>query len=178
MKGNSVVEEEWLPIAGSPDHEVSNRGQVRRRPLKATLVPHGYLRVSLSHKGVTKYKYVHQLVCETFHGPAPRPGMVIAHGDGNKLNNTPENLRWATPAENAADTVKHGRTRRALQHHNAKLSDDDVRQMRQERANGASSVDLAKKWDVHVETARSIVRGAKRALVFETVGRLNMRGKA
>lgn len=157
-----MSDEEWRPIKGFPDHEVSSLGQVRRRPLRATRVPHGYLRVSLSHEGATTYRYVHQLVCEAWHGPAPRPGMVVAHGDGNKLNNRPENLRWATPAENSADTVKHGRSRRGLTHHNAKLDDDAVRQMRAERAAGATALDLAAKWDVHVETVRSIVRGAKR----------------
>ncbi len=43
---------------------------------------------------------VHQVVCTAFHGPAPRPNMVVDHIDTNRCNNRPENLRWLTKLEN------------------------------------------------------------------------------
>lgn len=53
--------------------------------------------------------------------------MECAHGDGNAWNPALSNLRWATPAENAADKVRHGRH---LSQFGRKLSKDDVRAIR------------------------------------------------
>lgn len=44
---------------------------------------------------------VHQVVCTAYHGPSPRPYMVVDHIDTNRCNNRPENLRWLTRLENA-----------------------------------------------------------------------------
>lgn len=44
---------------------------------------------------------VHQVVCTAFHGPEPKPHMVVDHIDTNRCNNRPENLRWLTRLENA-----------------------------------------------------------------------------
>jgi transposase-like protein len=51
--------------------------------------------------------YVHHLVLAALLRPRPA-GYQAAHGDGNKLNNTAANLRWATPKENNADKLRHG----------------------------------------------------------------------
>ena len=112
----------WLPAVGFPGYEVSDSGLVRSvertvierntgrsrvcksKVLKPNLVK-GYWQVGLSVGGELTYKYVHQLVCEAFNGP--RTGET-RHLDGNRLNNTPANLRWGTTKENAADRVRHG----------------------------------------------------------------------
>lgn len=44
---------------------------------------------------------VHQVVCTAFHGPEPKPHMVVDHIDNNRCNNRPDNLRWLTRLENA-----------------------------------------------------------------------------
>lgn len=51
--------------------------------------------------------YIHRLVLEAFVGPCP-PGLEGCHNDGNPTNNCISNLRWGTPASNAADRIKHG----------------------------------------------------------------------
>lgn len=50
---------------------------------------------------------VHILVCEAFHGPR-RLGLEVAHNDGNRLNASATNLRWATRLANIADKWLHG----------------------------------------------------------------------
>jgi hypothetical protein len=37
--------------------------------------------------------------------------MQCRHLDGNPSNNRPDNLRWGTAKENAADMIRHGRLR-------------------------------------------------------------------
>jgi hypothetical protein len=42
----------------------------------------------------------------------------------------PNHLRWATARENGADAVKHGTTLKGERHHHAKLTADEVREIR------------------------------------------------
>ncbi|AXV72811.1 hypothetical protein CJO75_01120 [Ralstonia solanacearum] len=51
---------------------------------------------------------IHRLVALTFLGPPPSRQHEVAHNDGNRANNIVTNLRWATHAENVADTFRHG----------------------------------------------------------------------
>lgn len=41
-----------------------------------------------------------RLVCEAFHGPAPKGKNVVMHIDENAANNRPDNLAWGTQKEN------------------------------------------------------------------------------
>ena len=69
----------------------------------------GYMLVTLSNKNGRKNKRVHRLLMETFI-PNPNPSYYkhVNHKDGNKLNNSLDNLEWASPKENAAHAVKYG----------------------------------------------------------------------
>jgi len=119
--------EKWLPVVGHKGYEVSDRGGVRSIPRTVTerttgrvrnfsghllrpKLTRGYHQVVLSVSGVRNLRYVHQLVCEAFNGQ--RTARDTRHLDGNPLNNTPQNLKWGTPQENANDRVLHGRTDR------------------------------------------------------------------
>jgi hypothetical protein len=79
-----------------------------------------------------KSKVVSRLLCEDTHGPPPTPEHHAAHSCGNGrlgcVNR--HHLRWATPAENLADRVHHGTTNHGERNGSAKLSIDDVRQIR------------------------------------------------
>ena len=80
------------------------RGRVMRLNINKRT---GYLSVCLSRDGKCKTKRVNVLVCMTFNGPC-RADLICCHNDGEKLNNTPENLRWDTTLANQADRVVHG----------------------------------------------------------------------
>ncbi len=107
--------EYWRPIPLSPSYEASSLGRIRRigkeSAMKVELNSQGYLRLTLCESGNIKRHSVHSLVCSAFHGPRP-DGYVIDHIDRNKLNNCPENLRYATIAQNTAcgKFSKEGRT--------------------------------------------------------------------
>lgn len=118
----------------------------------------GYLRVKLTVDTRRQMKLVHRLVCEAFHGPAPL-GHYAAHGDGDKLNNDYRNLRWATPAANTADRWLHGTLHFGEKHNTAKLSNADVRRIRQSRK---SSKVLARQHGVTHHHINRIRTGAAR----------------
>lgn len=112
--------EEWRPVVGFPDYEVSSLGNVKRvtpsrrnhkpRTLKPWINNHGYSVIDLSHpdiKGTCKL-LISRLVCEAFHGAPPSSLHHAAHGDGEPSHNYPDNLRWATRSENMEDSRKHG----------------------------------------------------------------------
>lgn len=66
----------------------------RRSPGEGHLRHDGYKHYGAGRKHILE----HRIVWEAEHGPIP-PGMVIHHRDGNKLNNTIDNLEMMTNAE-------------------------------------------------------------------------------
>lgn len=99
MSGVEPVEE-WRVTLRHDGYEVSSLGRVRNRKtgriLKLTPHSKGYLKVNLTRK---IHVYVHQLVCECWHGPGPF-GFEVDHVDFVRSNNTPGNLRWLPGVEN------------------------------------------------------------------------------
>lgn len=94
--------EVWRSIPSCPGYEASSEGRVRspRRILNPYLRGSGYMATSCgSTSGRAIKKLVHILVAEAFYGPRLR-GLVVAHKDGNKLNNRAENLQYTTPRAN------------------------------------------------------------------------------
>ena len=64
---------------------------------------HQYIRVQIKGKKLL----FHRVVCEAFHGKKPlEGGHTVDHIDRNPLNNTPENLRWATRQEQRANQAE------------------------------------------------------------------------
>jgi hypothetical protein len=51
--------------------------------------------------------YVHRLVCEAVHGPAPSSRYETAHNCGVRACINPAHLRWDTPKGNQADQIRH-----------------------------------------------------------------------
>ena len=99
----------WLDLKDFPNHQVSSHGRVRNKKtgyiLKPLLDKDGYFRVSL---GNVDNVPIHRLVCMTFAGPPPAPGMHVNHIDANRQNNHALNLEWVTPAENVKWGVYKG----------------------------------------------------------------------
>lgn len=114
-KGDEKIEI-WRNIIGyEGTYLISNFGNIKSLPRKNTkgkvLNPsknnRGYLRVTLSVEGKTRYDSVHRLVAETFI-PNPKKLPEVNHLDGNKLNNNVENLEWVTKGQNQIHAYKTG----------------------------------------------------------------------
>lgn len=120
-------------IPSAPGYMATAEGEIigkRGFALRPSLSPNGYLHFRMSRPGFTPVTMpVHVAVCEAFHGPRPA-GMEVAHGNGDKTDNRPDNLSWKTRAQNHADKVRHGTDNRGQKHYACTLTDDMVREIR------------------------------------------------
>jgi hypothetical protein len=73
------------------------------RKLKQWRHTQGYWLVGINKRP----QYLHRIVAEAYHGPCP-PGHQCCHNDGNKDNNSADNLRWDSANANASDKIRHG----------------------------------------------------------------------
>lgn len=119
----------WKEVPNFP-YEVSNDGQVRNATTGKLLklqIYKGYYRLMLYNKGEKKRFLIHRLVAFLFLGPPPINKTVVNHIDGNKLNNSVENLEWVTHQENtlhARDVL--GTMKLGENQSQSKLTDIDV----------------------------------------------------
>lgn len=94
-----------------------------------------------------------------FNGPAPTRKHEVAHGNGDKLDCRAENLRWATRVENSADKIAHGTYYVGEQVHRAKVTADDVREMRRLRSQGMIYREIGERYGVCYGAVYDAVRG-------------------
>lgn len=156
----------WKRIDGFDRYLISSAGVVYSsiragRFLTPTLLNTGYEYVSLMAQGEAKAskKLVHRLVADAF---CDGSGEVVNHKDGNKRNNHFENLEWCSYADNndhARDTgLMHNFGSR---HYAAKLSADDVLEIRRRAARGEFHRVIAEDFDVCRKTITGIVSGGR-----------------
>lgn len=88
----------------------------------------GYARYEVARQSGGR-DYVHRIVCDHFNGPPPTPDHEAAHkcGRGHEGCVAGRHLRWATHAENMADTLAHGTRARGERNGHAKLTEENVR---------------------------------------------------
>ena len=99
--------------------------KIRERILKPSIIGKGYMCVCLRRDGQSYHLYIHRLVAESFI-PNPDGYAVVNHIDGNKLNNSVDNLEWCSYAENNQHAYDMGLHKRGEKHYLSKLSKEDV----------------------------------------------------
>jgi hypothetical protein len=169
--------EEWRPAPGWEEcYEVSNHGYVRRigrrnsapgrrtipRPVTRCLNDrgHGYWHVHLSQRGVAKTVLVHQLVAGAFIGPCPT-AHEVNHKDGNSQNAHVTNLEYVTRRENNIHAIQAlGRqTPKGSQQWKAKLTEADIKPIRQMKAEGILPREIARLFNVATTTVYCVLSG-------------------
>lgn len=116
-------------IPGFPGYTITRDGKVysdrqagggggrkaESHEVTSTSAGHKYSRVVLMKNGKKTTKYIHELLAMTYHGST---GEQIRHLDGDKDNNTADNVKPGTAKENGEDRVKHGTAaRKSLEFH-------------------------------------------------------------
>lgn len=161
------MSETWFLIPEFPSYSASSLGRIRRETAyRSTKAGHimtprtinGYQTVTV--KGMRRY--VHRLVCSAFNGRPTDEAPQAAHLNGDRLDNRAENLRWVSQLENEADKSAHGTRKQGSSVANSKLTEDQVRTLREAFSTGiASKAELARTYNVHPSmVARIIARTA------------------
>jgi hypothetical protein len=103
---NEIWKEIPLSVFGKPNYWVStfgryknNRGEIKNNPFPSS----GYVRISIYKQSFL----LHRLVALTFL-ENPENKEFVNHKDGNKLNNSLDNLEWATCLENNVHKINIG----------------------------------------------------------------------
>lgn len=151
-------------------YQVSNLGHVKRvkagigtyigKTLKYNLAGAGYPCVYLSRNSTVKPHYIHRLVALVFLPCPTEEQYQVNHKNKNKLDNRVENLEWCTPHENIVHSYANGQQAASGERAgNAKLTWDQVREMRRLRSEGTSYKQLAMIFNMSRENVRTITLG-------------------
>lgn len=124
----------------------------------------GYLQVRVMQGGCRIHALAHRLVWRHFRGQIP-DNMTINHIDGTKDRNNLENLELATLSEqqiHALHILGRGRTDRCGERNAmAKLTTEQVAEIRQRRASGKPLKAIAADFGVSDRTVSKIARGSR-----------------
>ncbi|MGB8687142.1 MAG: HNH endonuclease [Microcoleus sp.] len=128
--------------------------------VRAESVTDKYLIVKVMFDSKRYTTGAHRLVYRHFYGQIPE-GMTINHMDGNKRNNHPNNLEIASPSQQALHSLhvlKKGRLLEQSGEKNlmAKLTIEDVVEIRRRRLNGELLKAIAEDYGVSFKTISKI----------------------
>ena len=114
-----------------------------------------YLRIRLVDKNrKIRKKFIHWLVAKAYIlNPENKP--FVNHKDGNKQNNTLENLEWVTNKENCIHASKNGLIKK-------KLTDEQVKEIRSNKFNNWTHQKIADKFNVSRRLIGMIKKGERR----------------
>ena len=126
MENNVQQAEVWKQYLDT-QYEVSNLGNVRNKNTKVVLsqedTGNGYMCVGLQmDKGVYKKTRVHRMVAMTFlEFQRTEERNEVDHINGNKSDNSVDNLRWCTHKENMNNPVTRRKIRRGVKRYRLQL---------------------------------------------------------
>lgn len=166
----NTTAEVWKTIPEFPMHSVSNYGRVMRNvPAKAgsfvgILRPQklqsGYIVYYLKYRGHRKTLLASRLVAQAFLDPDPIR-YEVNHKNGIKSDNRPDNLEWATRAENVQHSysVLGRHVPRGEERPTAKLTHDNVIAIKKLICAGVKLSAIAATFCVSQRAIRSIKDG-------------------
>jgi DNA-binding transcriptional regulator YiaG len=150
----------WRRVKDHPRYSISTNGRAYSHPrwvkhtsklgkigkmlrkgrFLKTSVCHNYRYVSMDNEGCL----IHRLMAIAFI-PNPKNKPCINHIDTHKLNNVVENLEWVTHKENMDHAYKHNlvsqkNKARGINHYYAKLTFEDIQEIRELRFESGFSV--------------------------------------
>lgn len=137
-----MAKEVWRWVVGYEGlYMVSTTGRLMAVPhankdgleMNPTVTNRGYQVVSLYKDGLYRKSSIHRLVAQAFI-PNPNGMPQVNHIDGNKLNNSVENLEWCTARQN----IRHkydvlGYRQQGIPSKRRRFTDEQVRAIRNDK---------------------------------------------
>lgn len=165
--------QEWRPVTGwESKYEVSNLGIIREIAGHRILGQwpshggNGYLLVRLSQPRCQIS--VHRVVAIAF-VPNPEGKPSVNHIDCDRTNNAASNLEWCTQKENIQHADRLGRLQKTYwlgrRSPNARLTDDEVREIRALCASGVSWAELGRRYSVSKRRIGDVIHRASYSYV-------------
>ncbi|MRF37154.1 hypothetical protein GIJ44_20925 [Staphylococcus sp. KY49P] len=182
-----MSDEIWKGIPGYEGlYSISITGRVKRlarnriiatsvsRPLKEKEIKTfegklGYIHVNLWKNGQMKQHRIHRLIMLTF-TKKPQDKNVINHIDGDKSNNSLDNLEWCTNRENTIHAYKTGlaKGKKGIENSQGRLTSEEVISMRNLYATGEyTQKEIGEIFGISRRHAGDIVNGKKWAWLKE-----------
>jgi len=131
-----------------------------KKRLKLRPDHYGYLTFNCWIDFIQKELLVHNCVAIIFLGDRSSEGLQVKHLDGNKLNNSMENLYWGTPQEVAYEIKIRKRNKVLYSRHlkvendkRSKLKEADIYGIRELNSNGIPQKEIA----AFFNTSRAII---------------------
>lgn len=103
----------------------------------------GYPQIKVDGKKMRAHKFVY----EREHGKVP-PGLVVRHKCDNRRCINPEHLELGTQGDNIRDMVERDRQPKGSERPSAKLTEEDVREIRKRLYAGETTCRLAEEYGV------------------------------
>jgi hypothetical protein len=150
----------WKYIANfNGRYKISNLGNVysiKNKRLLSRCIKQGYAFASLTKDGITRHFKISRLVALHFiDNEYQKPH--VNHKDGNKQNDSVENLEWCTQQENIKHAYNIGL--RVGKSFSRKLNDENVIEIRRRYNSGEyNQVKLAKDFGVSFVSVHNIVK--------------------
>lgn len=163
--------EQFAPVRGYEGmYEISSMGAVisisrvsasgKKQTTKSRVISpssngRGYKKVQLWRDGKATAYYAHRLVLEAFSGIAGQ-GLEACHNNGNRSQNVIANLRWDTKKNNHADKFAHGTVRNGEMARAAKLTAQQVLEIRSRLLAGDEQQVIAEHFSITQPTVSDI----------------------
>ncbi|GJN60441.1 HNH endonuclease signature motif containing protein [Elizabethkingia anophelis] len=116
------------------DYAISSNGEVKRdgKIIKPCIGSRGYYLISICVDGRQYPRSIHRLVANAFI-PNPENKPQVNHKNGNKADNSIENLEWVTSSENIIHAFGTGLKKavKGSEHYISKLTEDNVINIRE-----------------------------------------------
>lgn len=109
-------------------------------------------------KTKTRNMRVHVIIALAFLGPKPA-GLVVCHRNDDPTDNRPENLLYATHAENVRQAIERGRMVHGERSHLSKLTEEQAREIKRRLQAGESQAALAREFGIGVSALWALKTG-------------------